>query len=60
MASMLQYHPKRRVSATGKIVVSADPKTALVGKTISKEIFDLNNKKYSGKKTLPEAKVIIG
>lgn len=41
MASMLQYHPKRRVSATGKIVVSADPKTALVGKTISKEVFDL-------------------
>ena len=41
MASMLQYHPKRKVSATGKIMVSADPKTALVGKTISKEVFDL-------------------
>ena len=41
MASMLQYHPRRRISATGKIVVSADPKTALIGKTISKEVFDL-------------------
>lgn len=45
MASMLGYKPKRKISATGKIYVSNNPKIKLVGKTISLSTFkDLENK----------------
>lgn len=35
MANMLGYQPKRKRSATGTLWVSADPRTHLIGKTIS-------------------------
>nr|DAL61213.1 MAG TPA_asm: baseplate wedge protein [Caudoviricetes sp.] len=45
MANMLGYRPKRKISATGKIYVSVDPRTHLVGRTISADTFkDLNDK----------------
>lgn len=37
MANMLGYQPKRKISATGKLWVSIDPRTHLIGKTISME-----------------------
>ena len=40
MSNMLSYQPKRKRSATGKIYVSADPRTHLVGKTISSYFFE--------------------
>lgn len=39
MANMLGYQPKRKISATGTLYVSADPKTHLVGKTIDFDAF---------------------
>lgn len=39
MSSILGYQPKRKVSATGQIYVSLDPRTFLVGKTITSNIF---------------------
>lgn len=39
MAGLLGYQPKRKISARGKIYVSTDPKTHLVGKTISGNAF---------------------
>lgn len=44
MANMLGYQPKRKISARGQIYVSADPRTHLVGSTISSYKFlEANN-----------------
>lgn len=47
MANMLGYQPKRKISARGRIYVSTDPRTHLVGTTISsssfKELSTTNN-----------------
>ena len=44
MSHLLNYNPKRKQSAQGKIWISADPRTHLVGKTISSYYFeDLKN-----------------
>ena len=40
MANMLGYQPKRKVSARGKLYVSTDPRTHLVGKTLSAHTFE--------------------
>lgn len=40
MANMLGYQPKRKISARGTIWISADPRTHLVGKTISSYFFE--------------------
>lgn len=39
MANMLGYQPKRKISAKGRIYVSADPRTSLVGKSVSSSFF---------------------
>lgn len=39
MSNMLGYQPKRKISAQGRIYVSADPRTHLVGTTISSSSF---------------------
>ena len=40
MSNMLGYQPKRKQSARGKIYISADPRTHLVGKTLSSYYFE--------------------
>lgn len=40
MSNMLGYQPKRKISARGQIYISADPRTHLVGKTISSYMFE--------------------
>jgi len=40
MANMMGYHPKRKISARGRLYLSLDPKTHLVGKTISYDSFE--------------------
>lgn len=40
MANMLGYQPKRKISARGKLYVSVDPRTHLVGKTLSAHTFE--------------------
>ena len=44
MANMLGYQPKRKISARGTLYVSADPRTHLVGKTLSIQTFENLNK----------------
>lgn len=34
MSNLLGYQPKRKISATGEIIISADPRMHLVGKTL--------------------------
>ena len=40
MSNMMGYQPKRKISATGKLYVSMDPKTWNVGTTIPLETFE--------------------
>lgn len=40
MANMMGYQPKRKISARGRLYVSLDPKTHLVGKTIPIDSFE--------------------
>lgn len=40
MANLLGYQPKRKISAKGTIKISADPRTHLVGKSISSYTFE--------------------
>lgn len=50
MANMLGYQPKRKISSTGKLWVSIDPRTHLIGKTISMEVLneELKNSSNGG------------
>lgn len=52
MANMLGYQPKRGISATGKIYISADPNIHLVGKTTSATNF-LNTLNTSSSSLVP-------
>ena len=59
MANMLGYQPKRKISARGKLYVSADPRTHLVGKTLSAQTFENLNKTANANWVKPSTNLSI-
>lgn len=59
MANMLGYQPKRKISARGKLYVSADPRTHLVGKTLSAQTFENLNRSVSSNWIKPSTNLSI-
>ena len=60
MANMLGYQAKRKISARGSIYISTDPRTHLVGKTISSESFkNLNTDGNSLGWSTPSSRLLI-